>query len=63
MKQYDVVIITPKTICKPPKPAARNQLAKEGGMKRAAAPSAIKQSPMIGTMLTENIPPVTTPVP
>src|SRR5438445_4686972 len=56
-------MMTPKMMCSPPKPPAKNQFARYSGQKSAAAPSAIKQSPITGTMLTENMPPVTTPVP
>src|SRR5262245_15034146 len=40
-----------------------NQSANEGGTKSAAAPRNIKHKPISGTAGTENIPPVTTPVP
>jgi hypothetical protein len=43
--------------------AANNQFAQAGETNSAIAPSTMKQIPMSGTMLTENIPPVTTPVP
>ena len=46
-----------------PNPAAKNQFARTAGANSAAAPSVMKHKPITGTMLTENIPPVTTPVP
>src|ERR1043165_6277665 len=56
-------MINPKMMCKPPKPAASQRFAQAGETKSAAAPSTMKQTPVTGTTGTENIPPVTTPVP
>src|SRR5712664_3908729 len=50
-------------MCSPPNPAAISQFPQGAGVNNPAAPSSMKQTPMTGTTLTENIPPVTTPVP
>ena len=56
-------MMIPKIICSPPKPAASSQFPHPAGANNPAAPRTIKQIPITGTTLTENMPPVTTPVP
>src|SRR5579863_8853226 len=54
-------------MCNPPNPAARKTsfqgTDQAGGENIATAPSIKKQTPITGTIGTENAPPVTTPVP
>src|SRR5437588_2583562 len=56
-------MIVPNTMCSPPNPAAISQFPHAAGPSNATAPTVIKQTPMTGTMRTENAPPVTNPVP
>src|SRR6202166_5073272 len=53
----------PNSRLRPPKPAARKASPQPAGANSAAPPRAMNPSPMIGTMRTENAPPVTTAVP
>src|SRR5438477_10902650 len=52
----------PKRKCNPPKPAAMAQLP-HAGSSRLAAPATMKQTPITGTVETENVPPAITPTP
>ena len=61
--KYLKAIQAPKAICTRPNPAAINRLPQDAGAKSAAAPSAIRHMPMMGTARTENAPPVTMAVP
>src|SRR5579864_5165807 len=54
---------SPKSRFRPPNPAARKASPQPAGANSAAPPSAMNPRPMIGTMRTENAPPVTTAVP
>src|SRR5450631_1956882 len=54
---------SPNRMCSPPKPAARNQLPHAAGPSTASPPSSMKQTPITGTMGTENAPPVMIPAP
>src|SRR5207244_6969539 len=56
-------MVTPNPTCRPPNPAAMSQLPHAAGPNSAAAPTSMKQSPIKGTIRTENAPPVTNPVP
>src|SRR2546422_11563699 len=56
-------MMTPNTMCRPPKPAAINQLPQGGGPNKATTPGSMKHSPMTGTMRTEKAPAVVTPTP
>ena len=53
----------PKIMCKPPNPTAINVSPQPGGVNSATIPRTMKQHPMAGMILTEKIPPVTTPAP
>src|SRR6266568_4330698 len=53
----------PKMMCRPPNPAPISQLPHAAGPNSAAAPAAMKHTPITGTTRTENAPPVTNPVP
>src|SRR5947208_12766655 len=56
-------MVMPNPTCRPPNPAAMSQLPHAAGPNSAAAPTSMKQSPITGTIRTENAPPVTNPVP
>src|SRR2546422_9876061 len=56
-------MMKPKTMCSPPKPAAMSQWPHAAGAAKATTPSVMKQTPMSGTMRTENAPPVAAAVP
>src|SRR5881409_3897018 len=55
-------MVMPNPTCRPPNPAAMSQLPHAAGPNSAAAPTSMKQSPITGTIRTENAPPVTNPV-
>ena len=50
-------------MCSPPNPKPSHKLLSPAGDSMAAAPSARKPAPIMGTTRTENAPPVMTPVP
>ncbi len=52
----------PKIMCRPPNPTAINVLPQPGGVNSATIPTTMKQHPIAGMILTEKIPPVTTPM-
>src|SRR5687767_8614325 len=56
-------MMSPKTMCRPPNPAAMNASPHAGGVSSAAAPMSMKHTPITGTTRTENVPAVTTPAP
>src|SRR5687767_5336571 len=53
----------PKPMWSPPNASAMRTLLHANGVNTAIAPATTKQSPITGTMRTENAPPVMTPVP
>ena len=50
-------------MCTPPNPATINAVPQAGGVNSAQAPNTMNAAPITGTMRTEYVPAVTTPVP